>query len=132
MVDPMASNVVAGLKFTDSGGEITDFRLMGGYFSGVSDTSGYGIYAQDLHSSQLEGYSAKSFSYGTYLTAGTVDNQFFGGRMENSGPQPGHGTTSYVCSGSGVKSTFWGAYDPDTGSTSTLQNLNSASCTQHS
>ncbi|HEV2353876.1 MAG TPA: hypothetical protein VGR89_06525, partial [Puia sp.] len=100
MFDPMASNVVTGFKFTNSGGTETDTHIFGGYMSGVSDTTGYGLYATGLHSSVLEGVSVESFADGVYLTTGTQNNQFFGGRAENSGSK--NGTTSFVCSGSGV------------------------------
>jgi hypothetical protein len=128
MFDPMASNVVTGIKFTNSGGTETDTHIEGGYFSGVSDSSGYGFYATGLHSSDFDGVSVESFADGVYLTTGTQNNQFFGGRAENSGSE--NGATSYVCSGSGVNSVFWGPYDADV-TTTTVTNTSSASCTSH-
>jgi hypothetical protein len=126
--DFMASNVVTGIRFINSGGTETDQRILSGYLSGVSASSGYGIYANGLHSSVFEGYSAETFADGIYLTTGTQDNQLFGGRMEDSGTQ--NGTTSYMCSGSGVNSVFWGPYDADVTATA-VTNSNGASCTSH-
>jgi len=129
VINPMIQNVVTGVKFTDAGGTITDFRMSGGYIYGVSTSSGYGIYAKDLHSSQLTQYSVEHFNYGVYLDTGTQNNQFFGGRAESSGTK--NGTHSYVCNGSGTKSTFWGPYDADVVTTA-VTNTNSAACTLHS
>jgi hypothetical protein len=128
IISPMVQNVTTGIKFVDSGGAITDTRCCsGGYIYGTGNTSGYGIYGADLHSSQFTEYSIEHFLYGLYLDTGSHNNNFFGGRVENTGVKDD--THAYVCNGSGTNSVFWNPYDADT-LTTTVRNTNGANCTQ--
>jgi hypothetical protein len=126
-LDPKASNVVTGLQTTDSGGYITDTRVVGGYLFGVSTGTGRAFDLRDLHSSQFSLYSEEHFAAGVYVTGSGGDNTFFGGRSEQSGAR--NGTTSYVCDGAGRADVFYGPRDSDVAVTE-VTNLDGAACTQ--